>query len=283
MKELSPALEAHYQQSSTSICTLLQLERLDGEMVGLTTLDAAIIWNDQMYWPGLELSSISTTETTSVDNLEFTMLSNNPLITDIDIESGLWDGCKFRLFEINFMDLSMGRNVIKRGTQGEAKLRKTNFTIEFRSMTQTLQQPQGQLTQKTCRVRFGSIGLGQCNAEVPEHELTILSVVSNREFTVASVPSGVEDDYYGEGTVKLLDGPNAALPAFKVKSFVGATFILSIPFPFTIYAGSIIRATAGCRHRFEEDCVGRWNNGPNFQGEPHLPGFDAVASLKDVE
>lgn len=283
MKDIESGLEEHYQQESTSVCSCLLIERSDGLIIGITDLDENFVFEDVFYYCGMDVSAIATTETTSVDNMEMTVIAGNDVITEKDIEVGLWNGSKLRLFEINFLDLTPGRkNTIKRGTYGEARLKRGSYVLEFRSLTQALQQPQGHATQKTCRVRFGSVGEGKCNVNGGDlapytHTMMITEVVSNWQFSVSSI-SGIENDYFKEGTIRFLTGNNSVLGEYKVKDFIDDELTLSIPFPFTVNVGDTVEVIAGCEKRFDEDCVGKFDNGPNFQGEPHMPGFDSVAS-----
>ena len=83
-------------------------------------------------------------------------------------------------------------------------------------------------------------------------------------------------DYFAEGILTFTSGPNIGLSA-KVKSFTGDAFVLALPMIQAVEVGDTYTAVAGCRKRLS-DCSSKFNNAINFQGEPHLPGIDAVTS-----
>ena len=91
--------------------------------------------------------------------------------------------------------------------------------------------------------------------------------------------SGFSADYFAEGILTFTSGPLFGL-AHKVKSSSeGAlgSFILSLPAIQSPSVGDAFTVVAGCQKRLS-DCSGKFNNVLNFQGEPHLPGIDAVTA-----
>lgn len=84
------------------------------------------------------------------------------------------------------------------------------------------------------------------------------------------------DDYFTEGLLTFTSGPNNGLTQ-KVKSYSNTgQFTLALPTLLPVQVGNTFSAIAGCRKRMVEDCAGKFNNVINFQGEPHLPGVDAL-------
>jgi len=89
--------------------------------------------------------------------------------------------------------------------------------------------------------------------------------------------TGFAEGYFAEGLLTFTSGPLAGL-TFKIKSFSGGqtgTFFLSIPALLAPEIGNTFSVVAGCQKRLE-DCRDKFNNILNFQGEPHLPGIDAL-------
>jgi uncharacterized phage protein (TIGR02218 family) len=102
---------------------------------------------------------------------------------------------------------------------------------------------------------------------------TVTSVASKQEFT--ETPRAEPPDYYGEGLITFTSGLNAGLSQ-KIKTFLTGTFVLSLPMIQAIGVGDTYIVIAGCRKRATEDCAAKFDNILNFQGEPHLPGIDAL-------
>lgn len=85
-------------------------------------------------------------------------------------------------------------------------------------------------------------------------------------------------DYYAEGVITFTSGANAGLSQ-KVKThIVGNVLSLSLPMLSTVAPGDALSIYGGCRKRLAEDCIAKFNNVLNFQGEPHLPGIDALTA-----
>lgn len=83
-------------------------------------------------------------------------------------------------------------------------------------------------------------------------------------------------NYFAEGLCTWNTGNNAGLTQ-KIKSFDNGAIQLSLPMIQPIQFGDAYTITAGCQKRLS-DCSGKFANAINFQGEPHLPGIDAVTS-----
>ena len=84
-----------------------------------------------------------------------------------------------------------------------------------------------------------------------------------------------EAGYFDFGVITMQDGSSAGL-SMEVKGYSVGTITLQMGFPQGVAIGDKYTMTAGCAKRFTEDCVGRFSNGINFRGEPHLPGIDSL-------
>jgi hypothetical protein len=52
--------------------------------------------------------------------------------------------------------------------------------------------------------------------------------------------------------------------------------VLDTDMVYGIEVGDELTLIAGCRGRFAEDCVAKFDNVLNFGGQPHAPGPDAA-------
>lgn len=272
MKTIPIALAAHYAQQATSIAVCLKVTRRDAAVYGFTSLDAPITVAGLQYLPGFSISSLSSSAVLSVDNLELTILPDDDLPA-ADLLAGLYNGAAFEIFEVNWQNVADGVNVLKRGTLGEVTVRRGMFVVEFRSLTQALQQSQGIVTTKTCRARLGD---EKCRVDLTTftESGTVTAVESQRIFTDSS--RGEAAGWFAEGILTFDTGANAGYSQ-KVKVFASSEFTLSLPMPFAVAPGDTYTVIAGCQKRLEEDCKAKFDNVLNFQGEPHLPGLDKLS------
>lgn len=91
-------------------------------------------------------------------------------------------------------------------------------------------------------------------------------------------------DFYEDGVLDFTSGNLATFPAKEVKSYDPATrnIVFYEPLRRTVVAEDTFTIYAGCKKRFTEDCVTKFANGINYQGEPHLPGADALYKIEDA-
>lgn len=273
-KTIPIALASEYAKGATTLCQCIKVTRSDGAIIGFTSLDRDVTVTGHLYKPGFDLSAIATTETLSVDNLELTALPDGDQVTSQDLEAGKWTGAQFVVFEVNYESPSDGINVLKRGSAGECRFNRGKFVIEFRGLSQALQQSQGIVTQKTCRERLGG---PLCRVDLAPWTFTgnaVYAVDSRRVFSDGFV-SGAED-IFTDGLVTFETGANAGFTQ-KVKSFDSGTYTMSLPFPYDIEEGDLFTVEAGCP-KTREICKSRFGNVLNFQGEPDMPGVDRLMS-----
>lgn len=81
--------------------------------------------------------------------------------------------------------------------------------------------------------------------------------------------------FYDFGLITFTSGANAGL-SMEVKKYTVGVIELQLPMPYPVAVGDNYTIVTGCGKRFVEDCVTKFNNGVNFQGEPDLPGIDKV-------
>lgn len=112
-------------------------------------------------------------------------------------------------------------------------------------------------------------------------EVSALSIRVDGD-TVPLTPSPT--DHFEDGVLTWITGDNVGFPSQEVKSYNPSTraLVLFEPAKRTIQVGDQFQVVAGCKKRFAEDCVTKFSNGINFQGEPHLPGQDAILTFPDA-
>jgi uncharacterized phage protein (TIGR02218 family) len=279
VKVIPIALATDYAQGGTHIAAFLKVTRGDGLVLGFTSTDDAIPIAGVTYYPGFDLSNLQSTDTLGVDNMELQFLALDDLLPEDDLLTGLWNNAAFEVFEGSYTSIADGVNVLKGGTTGEVQLRGGQYIVEFRSLTQALQQTQVTLTSKTCPARFADypsqFGLRRCGLAAADFTVTgTFTAVASAQLLTDS-GRAEDDDWFAEGILKVTSGP-AIGQTQKIKVYASGAFTLSLPLDVAPEVGDTYTAISGCRKRLEEDCVGKYGNGLNFQGHRHLPGADAV-------
>ena len=274
MKTLPALLDAHYSAGTTTLADLLKITRTDGEIYAFTSAAEDVTISGQVYTSaqGLNISSIEVAAGFAVDNLELTTLDDGTVFTKVEVLAGVWRNADFTISRYNWATPTDGVEVRMAGTVGEVHLHRGYVTAELRGLQQYLQQPIGSVSSKTCRARLGD---ALCAKDLTSftHTGTVTSAASAQVFTASAMAQAA--DYFAEGILTWTSGPSTGLTV-KVKGFAsGGVFTLMLPMLQAVGVGNTFSVVAGCRKRLE-DCVSKFDNVLNFQGEPHLPGIDEV-------
>lgn len=274
-KTIPAGLLSHYALDAQQLATCITITRADATVLRFTSLDVPLVVAGNTYLAaGLSVSGLASTASLSVNNAELQVLPDDALgITRADLITGKWDHAAFSIFECQWPSPGTDINVLMTGTLGEVKPARGVFTVELRSLTQTLQQPVGFVTQKTCRYRLGDAATCKQDMTSFTHTGSVTTATSRQVFTDSTKAQAAE--YFAEGELTWTSGPNSGYRQ-KIKSFAAGVFTLSLPAPFAVGVGNAFTAKAGCQKRLIEDCKTKFNNLLNFGGEPHLPGVDAL-------
>jgi uncharacterized phage protein (TIGR02218 family) len=268
---------AHYAQGTTTLATCWKATLTNGTVVAATSHDQNIALAGVTYQSvaAYTPSDIASASDLSVDNLELEAFLASPHITEADLHSGIWDYAAIEMFEVNYANLSQGRNLLRKGTLGEVKGGQAKFTAELRGLMQAFTRRIVHITTKECTADLGD---ARCKVDLAPWTVTgtITAVTNNREFADSSraEPSG----WFLGGKITFTSGLNSGLGMEVKASYAGGGAIELQEFmPFDVAVGDSYTMYAGCPKRFAEDCRDKFNNTVNFRGFPHLPGSRAYA------
>lgn len=294
-KTIPAALQAHYDTGQTCLTVGLLIQRLDGEVFGLSMCSVPLVLDltpwDLPPWDlagltafefesasGMEAIAIQSSAGFDVDDGQLIALNKGQMFTEADILAGRWYGARFRIFiyrwDVASPTIADDVEVLKVGTFGEIQIDPLTLKVELHCLKRRLQQSVGMVSQPTCRARFGD-ELCRVDLTPYTHTLTVTGVSDSRTFTCSGATQGA--DAFGNGRVTFTTGFNERLSA-TVETFAAGVFTLDAPLIYPIQVGDTLIAVEGCRKRFQEDCVVRYSNGVNFQGEPHRPTRDRILS-----
>ena len=278
MKTLPSALATHVALGTTTLAYLLKITRKDAQVFAFTSasVDAVVAGVTYRSSPGLDISSIVLSAGLAVDNLELTTLDDGSTFSRLDVLSGVWRNAAFLISRYNFASVADGTEPLLAGTIGEVRLQQGSIVGELRGLQQFLQQPIINVTSKTCRARLGD-ALCSVNLATYTFTGTLTGVTSKQVITDTARVEAT--DYFADGIFTFTSGNNTGLSG-KVKTSAAGVLTMMLPFLQTPLVGDTYSISAGCQKRLAEDCIAKFNNVLNFQGEPHLPGVDTL--LKPV-
>jgi uncharacterized phage protein (TIGR02218 family) len=269
MKTLSAGLKAHYAQGTTTLATCWKVTLKNGDVIAATTHDSDIIFGGVTYVAanGYKPSDIASSAEMNPDNLEVEGFLASPAITDDDIHSGLWDYAAVEVFEVNYADLTQGRNVLRVGTLGEVRGGRSTFNVELRGLLQAYTRTIVRLIMKEC-----TADLGDARCKVDLEPITVNGAVDTvDENRIINDPARTEEaDWFTGGKLTFLTGANAGR-SMEVKRSAPGVIELTHAMYEVIESGDTYKVYAGCTKRYVEDCVTKHANGLNFRGFPDLP------------
>lgn len=160
MIPVSAALKAHLALHRTTLATCWKVTiangPLAGTVYGFTDHDRDLVVEAVTYQQatGYTRTDIASANDLSVDNLEVDGLLESPSITEADLHAGIWDNAAIEVFVVNYLDLTMGKLIVRIGNIGEVTVSRGKFTAELRGLMQRYSRQVIQLTQPGCRAEL---------------------------------------------------------------------------------------------------------------------------------
>lgn len=288
-------LQTHLNGASTTTCRLLKIISRTGVVFGLTTLDVDVAYDDgtddgevnYIATNGFDPTALSADLGFSIDNAEgMALLSDEvPGITAEMVDAGDFDDGKWVCYLVNFKDLTSGRHVeLGSGDLGEIRTRHGMMWIpELLDLSVRLRQPIGEVYSRRCRATFGVPATAEnrhrgCGVDADAlwvaGEVQSVGAETNRVFTGDAVAS----PHSFPGRVRFTTGNNAGRE-YATEGVSSMTITLSETTAYPIEEGDEYEIRPDCGKRYTQDCIGVWDNGPNFKGEPHIPDGEEVSSV----
>ncbi|KRW98067.1 DUF2163 domain-containing protein [Paracoccus sp. MKU1] len=279
MKSLSPALQAHLDDGTTTLAWCWKITRSDGEVLGFTDHDRVLSFGGTDFEPesGFTASEIRGGAGLAVDSQDAEGVLTSDRITETDIIDGRWDNALVEVWRVNWRATGQ-RVLLRRGSIGEMRRGRVAFVAEIRSMAHVLGQTVGRVYQGTCDAALGD---GRCGIDLngPTYTGTgaVVDPIRDRSFTASGL-GAFAGGWFAFGFLEWTGGANAGRAAEimlheKASGVVTITLLEAPVRPIAGGEGFTIRA--GCDKR-SATCAAKFSNIVNFRGFPHIPGQDTV-------
>jgi uncharacterized phage protein (TIGR02218 family) len=279
MKNLSPALQSHLDEGTTTLSWCWRISRSDGVALGFTDHDRPLAFDGTAFEPesGFAASEIRAGSDLAVDAQDATGVLTSDRITETDILDGRWDNAAVELWRVNWADTSQ-RVLLRRGAVGQIRRGRMAFVAEVRSLAHVLGQTVGRTFQAGCDAALGDLRCG-IDLENPIYKGrgNVTDLLRDRAF-MASGLAGFDAGWFTSGTLTLTSGANSGrITEVLAHGRDGsiATLTLQEAPVRAIAEGDSFVARAGCDKRITT-CSAKFANVANFRGFPNIPGQDAV-------
>ena len=277
MRQVQTELQAHLDGGATTLCRAWILRRADGVVFGFSDHDKALTVDGVVCEAasGMDASALESSTGLAVDNAQAVGALSSVGITDLDVETGRFDGAEVWHWLVNWQDTAQ-KTLLFRGTLGEIRRGAGAFEAELRGLSEALNRPVGRAYLRQCdRV----LGDGKCGFDINAAGFVtdaVVDFVSGRRVIELKDISGFADQWFLHGKLVWLTGANAGAEALiRVDDLRGNTRVVELweETRFAIENGDTLRLHAGCDKSMAA-CKEKFGNFANFRGFPHMPGED---------
>lgn len=301
-------LKSHLQQDATTTCYLLRVDPTDPNATsyGVTSLDRPVTYDDglsELIYSaavGTQPTALQGDANLSVDNAEALSLlpEFDVPIREEDIRAGVYDFADFRLYLVNYRDLSQGHVLLRAGTLGRITIDDDglSYVNELRGKSARDRQSVCEKDSLTCRATFGSQPAGDTSGapierfpcEVDATALlvsgTVTSVGLENTLTFTIGGFAMAADALNPGLVFWTTGLNAGRSNEIDTNTAGGLITLAHETGWPIQIGDTLQYRVDCNKQARDTVKGckaaiRWGSlwPLHFRGEPDIPIGDAGA------
>ncbi len=281
MKALPTGLATHLAQDTTTLCTCWRLIRSNGEKLGFTDHDNALIFDGTTFEAktGYTGSEIESSLGLSIDNLDATGALESGRLDEGKLKAGDFDHAEIEIWRVNWQDVSQ-RILWRKGHLGEVTYGAGRFSAEVRGLAHLFNQTKGRLYQHGCDAELGD---ARCKVDLNDPTFFgsgTITAISENVVELSGFSSFVSD-WFTHGVAQWITGANAGR-VLRIKRHRRRSSIAVVSFwqeaAQAMAIGDQVVLRAGCDKQIKT-CRTKFANAINYQGFPHMPGNDFVMQV----
>ncbi len=254
-----------------TVATYWRVDRCDGVTLGFTSHDADLWFDGVLHLaaPGMMPTAIRRTVGFEADSAEISGALSHDVIDPFDLRIGRFDNARVVVGLIDWQTLE--HQPVYTGRIGALSEQDTGFLAQLLSRKADLQRDPTPHTSPTCRADFCGKG---CTLSAPLYTHEAVLIGHDLASNTVQVSGGIAVSSLNGGTLRWMDGPYAG-QASGILGTLGDSLVLDAPINVQLDSGLRVSLREGCDHTLAT-CASRFANAVNFQGEPYLPGNDAL-------
>jgi uncharacterized phage protein (TIGR02218 family) len=266
---------------TTYLAYLWRLARADGVVLGFTSHDRAIVRDGLRYEarPGMTPSAITIEDGFRPDGMSIEGALSDAGLRARDLDAGRWFGAAIELSACDWREPERDWLRLATGTIGEVVRRERggdgSFQVELLSEMAVLGRDARPRCSAMCRA---SLGDARCQVDM-EGRAAVVEIVEIAEDHLLLDAPPANPERCSWGRIRLLDGQHCGLDRPLADIDGVRVNLLEAIEPLGVGSWRA-RLSEGCDRRFAT-CVDRFGNGAQFDGEPHVPGTDALMRYGD--
>lgn len=279
MNAISQAFRAHLSGETTTLCHCWRVTRRDGNVAGYTDHDQPLMVDGTAFQPetGFSASEARDRLGLSTDTVDIDGALSSLDISDAEIAAGLFDGAGVETLLVNWSDPNQW-TLLRKAVIGKIVRSDGQFTAELLSPTESLDRVNGRFIRRSCDAVLGD---HRCKVALDRpgfHASGVVAEIEGRDAVLVSGLNDVEAGWFSHGQLTWLSGANAGRieqVLDHARRLDGVRLMLWRDGTITSAPGDAFTVEVGCDKLFAT-CRGKFGNGLNFRGFPHLPGNDAA-------
>lgn len=277
MRAVDAALQAHLNTGATTLARAWIVRRQDGWVMGFTDHDRRLVVDGVVCEPssGMDPSAIHASTGLSVDNSAASGALSSAGITDLDIETGKFDGAEVWHWLVNWANPAQSLLQF-RGTMGEIRRGEGAFEVELRGLAEVLNRPVGRTYMRQCSGRWADTPCGTGLEAADYQAEDEVDFFEGRKAFELKHTGEFAEGFFLAGGVEWLSGLNAgATGVVRIDRRRGPVRIVELweETRFPIAPGDRLRLVAGCETQAQlvKEKLGTM---VDYRGFPHMPGED---------
>lgn len=251
----------------------LRIEPIYGDPIYLTNYPRDLTINGNVYKTdsGYDFTGIESSTNFSASVFDLTGIVDIAGISRDKLASGVFDNAKVYAFATTWNDPQEDEEPIGKAIFGKTQLIDDRYRVELMGLIDCLNQSVGDTYQALCQKTLGGQEFAGCKVDLSGYTVTGTITSVTDQYSFADSSRSEADDYFGMGTITFTSGDNAGLKSKEIKSFSSGAITLFEATEYLPQVGDTYEMIAGCRKRFTEDCVGKFDNAINSGAFPHVP------------
>jgi uncharacterized phage protein (TIGR02218 family) len=265
----------------STYCHCWLITRKDGTKKGFTNHDRRLNIEGELYIPQASFQATATPRTSEL-NSDSTELSSvfTLNITEEDLITEKYKDAELKIFIANWWANTNIATIYNGNINGYAigylPSKAQDYQLDVLSIGDKLNRNTKVQTSSTCRVKFLSQGIGQCNRPIngdvrQTRTVAVTNVSGDRLF-----PNTGIDTSFAYGTLKFTTGKLTGIEIYVSEVLGASEIVLLYPPPIAPEIGDEFEISKGCAKNTL--ACDNYNNIVNFQGEPRLPGIDGISN-----
>jgi len=238
---------------------------------------------------GYQFSGLGSENSLAAASVDLDGILSTGAISRADISSGVYDNAKVYLFATSWTNPIEDEEPLAKLFWGKTTLTEDrSYKAELMGLIDVLSQETSRSYGNMCDYTLFDQALtgrmvnprrSRCigprsapdGPTMAAHKVTSTVTAIESQYVVFDSARTEPDDYFGNGAIQFITGQNAGLKPLEIKAYSGGRIEVHEAFSYLPVVGDQYQMIPGCRKRFTEDCVGKWNNAKNTGAFPDIP------------